>query len=414
MAAFSLYEVNPVKTYRGFATWQRVAQMRWVLLTLLFVGWVIVPHHLRAASASSFLVFVGTYTASTSKGIYNYRFDSNTGKLTLIGMAAELPNPSFLASDPQHRFLYAVTEMGNEPGADCYDKNGFLSSYSIDRKSGALTFLNKVDAGGSASCHLVVDKTGKMLFVANYWSGNVASFAIKADGSIGERTGFYQHTGCSVDPARQTGPHAHAVVLSPDNRFLFVPDLGTDRIHIYRVDAAKGTFTTNDPPPFATVKGGLGPRHFIFGREAKFAYTLCEMGSSVAVFSYDPVKGSLTPVQTISNLPSDFTGEDNSAEIEVDASGRFLYASNRGHDSITVFSIDPAKGTLTTVQVVSTQGKIPRNFAIDPSGKWLIAANQHSDNLVIFAIDPKDGQLKPAGETPGIAMPVTILFVPAE
>jgi 6-phosphogluconolactonase len=383
--------------------------MRLAMLGYITLAGASVPLH----GASSYLAYVGTYTASSSKGIYSFRFDSATGQLKAIGVAAELPNPSFLATDPRHRFLYAVTEMGPEPGADDYKKNGFVSSFSIDRKTGALTFLNKVDAGGGGSCHLVVDKTGKMLFVANYGSGNVASFAIKADGSIGERTGFYQHSGSSVDPARQKGPHAHAVVLSPDNRFLFVPDLGTDQVKVYRVDAQKGTFAPNDPA-FAQVKAGYGPRHFTFGPGARYAYTLCEMGSSVAVFSYNPGKGSLTPVQTISNLPDDFKGEDNSAEIEVDRSGRFLYASNRGNDSITVFAIDPAKGTLTKVQVVPTQGNIPRNFALDPTGKYLIAANQNSNTMVVFSVDPKDGQLKRAGQTIDIPSPVVILFVPAE
>jgi 6-phosphogluconolactonase len=364
-------------------------------------------------TASSYFIYVGTYTGTTSKGIYGFRFDPKTGQFTSTGLVAELPNPSWLVTDPQHRFLYAATEMGPEPGADDYKKNGSISAYSINAKTGALTFLNKVDAGGGGSCHLVVDKTGKVLFVANYGSGNDASFAIKADGSIGERTGFDQHSGSSIDPARQTGPHAHAVVLSPDNRFLFVPDLGLDQIKIYRVDAAKGTFTPNDPP-FATVKAGLGPRHFTFGHGAKFAYTLCEMGSSVAVFAYDPAKGSLTPLQTISTLPSGFKGEDNSAEIEVDRSGRFLYASNRGSDTITVFAIDPVKGTLTKVQVEPTQGKIPRNFAIDPTGKYLVAANQNSDKMVVFDVDQNNGQLKPAGQVLSVPAPVSILFVPAE
>jgi 6-phosphogluconolactonase len=383
--------------------------MRLAMLGYFTLAGASAPIH----AANSYLAYVGTYTASSSKGIYSFRFDPATGQLKAIGVAAELPNPSFLATDPQHRFLYAVTEMGPEPGADDYKKNGFVSSYSIDRKTGALTFLNKVDAGGGGSCHLVVDKTGKMLFVANYGSGNVASFAIKADGSIGERTGFYQHSGSSVDPARQKGPHAHAVVLSPDNRFLFVPDLGTDQVKIYRVDARKGTFSPNDPAS-GQVKAGYGPRHFAFGRGGKYAYALCEMGSSVAVFSYDSAKGSLTPVQTISNLPDDFKGEDNSAEIEVDRSGRFLYASNRGNDSITVFSIDPAKGTLTKVQVVPTQGKTPRNFALDPTGKYLIAANQDSSTMVVFSVDPKDGQLKPEGQPIDTPSPIAILFVPAE
>jgi 6-phosphogluconolactonase len=375
-----------------------------------------VPRALAAparAAASSYFVYVGTYTAGKSKGIYGYRFDPKTGQLTATGLAAEMVNPSFLITDPQHRFLYAVTEMGQERGANSYKTNGSISSYSIDQKTGALTFLNKVDSAGGGPCHLVVDKTGKMLFVANYGSGSVASFAIKADGSIGEKTGFDQHTGSSVDPARQKGPHAHAVVLSPDNRFLFVPDLGTDQIKIYRVDAAKGTFAPNDPP-FASVKPGLGPRHFTFGRGAKFAYVVCEMGSSVAVFAYDPGKGALTPLQTVSNLPADFKGEDNSAEIGVGRSGKFLYASNRGHDSITVYSIDPAKGTLTTVQNVPTQGNIPRNFAIDPTGKYLIAANQKSDQMVVFSIDQADGKLKPTGQVVDVGAPVSILFVPAQ
>ncbi len=392
--------------------------MRFFLLAVFVLVWASVPPLLRAEAKkmtpeSSYLVYVGTYTATSSKGIYNYRFDPKTGKLTPIGVAAEMANPSFMATDPQHRFLYAVTEMGQEPGADSYKKNGSISSFSIDRKTGALTFLNKVDAGGGGSCHVVVDKTGKMLFVANYGSGNVASFAIKPDGSIGERTSFYQHTGSSVDPARQKGPHAHAVVLSPDNRFLFVPDLGMDQIKIYRVDAAKGTFTPNDPA-YATVKAGLGPRHFTFGHGAEFAYALCEMGSSVAVFSYNPVNGSLTPVQTISNLPDGFTGIDNSAEIEMDRSGRFLYASNRGNDSITLFAVDPVQGTLTKVQVVPTQGNIPRNFALDPTGRYLIAANQKSNSLVVFSVDPHDGKLKAAGQMLDIPSPVDILFVPAE
>jgi 6-phosphogluconolactonase len=392
--------------------------VRFALLAVFVFVWASVPQLLSAEAKkmtpeSSYLVYVGTYTATSSKGIYNYRFDPKTGQLTPIGVAAEMANPSFMATDPQHRFLYAVTEMGQEPGADSYKKNGSISSFSIDRKTGALTFLNKVDAGGGGSCHLIVDKTGKMLFVANYGSGNVASFAIKPDGTLGERTGFHQHTGSSVDPARQKGPHAHAVVLSPDNRFLFVPDLGMDQIKIYRVDAAKGTFTANDPG-YATVKAGLGPRHFTFGRGAKFAYALCEMGSSVAVFSYNPVKGSLTPVQTISNLPDGFTGIDNSAEIEMDRSGRFLYASNRGNDSITVFAVDPAKGTLTKVQVVPTQGNIPRNFALDPTGKYLIAANQKSNSMVVFSVDPHNGKLKAAGQMLDIPSPVDILFVPAE
>jgi 6-phosphogluconolactonase len=392
-------------------SWVNAALLGFFLLTSVMVA--LGAPGTSPPVASSYFVYAGTYTGPESKGIYSYRYAPKTGQLTPMGLTASLANPSFLVTDPQHRYLYAVSEMGEGPGANSYKANGSISSFSINRKTGALTLLNKVDSLGGGPCHLVVDKTGKMLFVANYGSGSVASFAIKADGSIGEKTGFDQHTGSSVDPARQKGPHAHAVVLSPDNRFLFVPDLGMDQIKVYRVDAAKGTFAPNDPP-FATVKPGLGPRHFTFGRGAKFAYAVCEMGSSVAVFAYDSTKGSLTPVQTISTLPGDFTGKDNSAEIEVDRSGRFLYASNRGSDSITVFAIDPVKGTLAPVQVAPTEGKIPRNFALDPGGKYLLAANQNSGQVVAFAVDQTTGKLTATGQVQDIASPVSILFVPSE
>jgi 6-phosphogluconolactonase len=377
------------------------------VLTLAYVSQALSEPPKSIPAVHSYFVYVGTYTGPNSKGIYGFRFDPSNGKMTPMGVAAEVENPSFVVTDPSHRYLYTVTEIGNSGGV-----HGLISSYSIDPSTGALKFLNKVDSSGGGACHLVVDKTGKMLFVANYGTGSVASFAIRPDGSIGEKTGFDQHSGSSVNPKRQKGPHAHEVVLSPDNRFLFVPDLGMDQIKIYRVDAANGTFTPNDPP-FASVKPGLGPRHFTFGRGAQFAYVVCEMGSSVAVFAYDSGKGSLTPVQTVSTLPANFTGEDNSAEIQVDRSGRFLYASNRGHDSITVFAIDPAKGTLTTIQVVPTKGNIPRNFVIDPTGKYLIVANQKSDQMVVFAINQKNGQLTPSGQMVDVTAPVSILFVPA-
>ncbi len=303
-------------------------------------------------------------------------------------------SPGFLATDPHHRFLYVASDMDQDP-----KKTGFLSSYSINSKTGALTLLNKADLDGGP-CHLVVDNTGRILFAANYGNGTVASFALKPDGSIGQKTGFDQHTGKGPNAERQEGPHAHAVVLSPDNRFLFVPDLGADQIKIYRVDFAKRTFTPNNPS-FASVKPGLGPRHFVFGARGKFAYVMCEMGSSVVAFAYDPVKGSLTPVQTISTLPANFKGIDNSSEIDISPSGRFLYASNRGHDSITVFAIDPDKGTLTKVRVVPTHGKIPRNFALDPTGKYLVAANQKSNQMVVFAVDPTSGLLQANGAGSG-------------
>jgi 6-phosphogluconolactonase len=364
-------------------------------------------HHQRG-----YFVYVGTYTGPDSKGIYGYQFEAETGRLTPMGVAAEVVNPSFAATDPAHRHLYAVTEM-NEQGPDPYKTDGYISSFSIDPRTGSLTFLNKVSSGGGGPCHLVVDKTGRILFVANYGSGNVASFAIEADGRIGKMTGKDQQSGSSVNPLRQQGPHAHAVVLSPDNRLLFVPDLGLDRILIYRVDMAKRTFTLNSPS-YVSVNPGLGPRHFVFGAGANFAYAICEMGSSVVAFSYDRESGKLTPKQTISTLPADFSGEDNSAEIEVGPSGRYLYASNRGNDSIAVFQIDMNTGLLNKIQIVPTQGQFPRNFVIDPTGRYLLVANQHSNNIVVFAIDSGNGQLTPTGQAADVPSPVSMLFVPAQ
>jgi 6-phosphogluconolactonase len=365
----------------------------------------------RPDAAGQYIMYVGTYTGSKSKGIYGYRLDGKTGQFTTLGVMAEVANPSFVVTDPGQHFLYASTERSDTPGPD--GNSGYLSSYKIDPATGALKFVNRVFAGGTTVAHLVVDHTDKMLIVANYGAGNVSSFALRSDGGIGELTRLDQHSGSSVNSRRQAGPHPHSVVLSPDNRFLFVPDLGLDKVFSYRIDPDKVTFLSNNPP-FVSVNPGLGPRHLTFGVGAKFAYAVCEMGSSVVSFSYDQDKGSLTPVQTISTLPPDFKGVDNSAEIEADRTGRFLYASNRGHDSITVFAIDPQKGTLTPIQVMPTGGKTPRNFAIDPTGKHLLAANQDSDTITVLDIDSKTGKLKATNQSVDVPSPVSILFVPVK
>jgi 6-phosphogluconolactonase len=355
-----------------------------------------------------YLLYAGTYTDTKSKGIYGYRFDAATGQLISLGLKAEIENPSFVVTDPGHRFLYAVTEIGNDG-----ETSGIVSSFAIDPKNGDLKLLNRVSSGGAGPCHLTVNSTGKMLFVANYEGGSVAAFALKEDGSIGKQTGFDQHRGSSIDLLRQEGPHAHEVVLSSNDRFLLVPDLGTDAISIYKVNAVKGTFTLNDPA-LASVKRGSGPRHLVLSPGGTFAYLVCEMGSSVDVFSFDPAKGSLTFVQTISALPPGFIEENDSAEIQIDAAGRFLYASNRGHDSIAVFAIDPRRGRLTKIQTVPTQGKTPRNFVIDPTGKYLLAANQDSDQIVVFGVDQRSGKLMPTGTLSTVPSPASLVFVPAE
>lgn len=392
-------------------SWSHLRLISNLLCIGMLSGMLMHSTDLLAQYARSYFVYVGTYTGSDSKGIYAYHFDEADGKLKPMGLAAEVANPSWVVTDPAQRHLYAVTEM-SERGPNAYKVNGSISSYAIDPNDGTLKFLNRVSSEGGGPCHLVVDKTGKILFVANYGSGNVASFAIQDDGSIGARTGIDQHSGSSVNPQRQKGPHAHAVVISPDNRFLFVPDLGLDRIVIYRIDAERRTFSLNDPA-YVSVGAGLGPRHFGFGPRERFAYAICEMGSSVVTFSYDRATGALTPIQTISTLPQDFAGEDNSAEIHVSPSGRYLYASNRGSDSITEFQIDRKKGTLTKGPVVATQGKIPRNFVIDPTGQYLLAANQNTNNIVVFKIDPTTGQLNSTDQEVDISAPVSLLFVPA-
>lgn len=382
----------------------------WHALLLTLAALVLPPLQPPGHSAwsdpagSKYLVYVGTYTGPNSKGIYCYRFDAAAGKLDSIGLAGEMVRPSFLALHPNGRFLYAVSELGNDGKV-----NGSVTAFAINHKSGMLKALNTVSSGGGGSCHLVVDKTGGNLLVANYGSGSAACFRLAPDGRIGERTALIEHNGAGADPKRQLGPHAHAVVLSLDNRFLLVPDLGLDKVFVYRFDAARGTLSANDPP-FAAVAPGSGPRHLAFHPGGRFAYVVNEMKSSVTAFAFDRETGALRDSRTVSNLPDDFSGVDNSAEIETDAGGRFLYASNRGHDSITIYAINPASGALTTVDRVPTQGKIPRNFEIDPTGRYLFAANQESDSIVVFSRDVETGRLKALNEV-HVSAPVCVRFL---
>src|SRR5260370_5349924 len=362
----------------------------------------------KISSKGEFLVYVGTYTRQDSKGIYAFRFQPATGKLMPIGLAVETENPSFLVLHPNRRFLYAVNEISNYEGKSA----GSVSSFSIDVNTGMLTALNKTTTRGTIPAHLVVDQTGKSLVVANYGSGSVAAFPLNEDGSVGAASAFAQHTGSSTGP-RQRGPHAHAVVLSPDNRFVFVPDLGLDQVLSYRLDHANATLTPADPP-FTKVSQGSGPRHFAFHTNGRSAYTLSEMGSLVTVFGYERAGGTLKELQTISTLPKDFGGTNNAAELEVHPNGRFLYAPNRGHDSIAVFAIHLRANTLTLVEHVPTQGKMPRHLAIDPTGAYLLAGNQDTNNIVVFRIDQETGRLTPTGDDLKTPSPVCVLFLPAQ
>ena len=363
----------------------------------------------QRSDSGDYLVYVGTYTRNLSKGIYAYRFHASTGKVDEIGLAAEMVNPSFLTVHPNHRYLYAVSEFGGNKG----QRTGSVSAFSIDAKTAKLTLLNTVSSKGGGPCYVTVDDTGKYVLIANYNTGSVAAFAIQPNGGLGEATAFIQHTGSGTNPKRQRGPHAHCIVMSPDNRFAVAADLGLDKLLIYRFDPSDGSLKPNDPA-FGKVHAGAGPRHFTFHPNGKFAYVINEMGSSVTAFTWDKNGGVLHEIQDISTLPKDFHGQNDDAEIQVHPSGKFLYGSNRGNDSIAVFDVNTKTGKLTPVEYPSTKGKTPRNFRVDPSGRYLLAANQDSDNIVVFRIDQKTGKLTPTGQELQVGAPVCIEFMPAQ
>jgi 6-phosphogluconolactonase len=361
----------------------------------------------RNAGTQKQWVYIGTYTNAKSKGIYLFQLDLVTGKLTPEGLVAESKSPSFLAIHPNHRFLYAVNEVDNFGGAN----SGAVSAFTIDPKNGHLTLLNQQSSRGAGPCHLSVDHQGKDVLVANYGSGSVAVLPIQLDGRLAPATAFDQHEGKGTNPQRQEGPHAHSFNVDAANRFAFAADLGLDKILIYRFDAARGTLTPNDPPA-AAVDPGSGPRHFAFHPNGRYAYIINEMASTVTALAYDAQKGTLTPLQTLSTLPGGFKGNSSTAEVQVHPSGKFLYGSNRGHDSIAIFKIDPDTGRLTAAGHQSTQGKTPRNFGIDPTGQYLLAANQDSDSIVVFRIDPATGALTPTGQVVEAPTPVCVKFLP--
>src|SRR5215469_6602773 len=326
-----------------------------------------------ASAADKYLFYVGTYTENTqSKGIYAYRFDPSTGESTPLGLASATTNPSFLVLHPSGKYLYAVNEVQNYQGPN----SGGVSAFSIDRASGKLTFLNEVPSRGADPCYVTVDAEGKHVLVANYTGGSIAVFPVLEDGRLREATTFVQHHGHCTNPQRQEGPHAHSIDLSPDSRHAYVDDLGLDKVLVYDYYPDKDRLLGPDSPPFAKLDPGAGPRHFALHPSGKFAYVVAEMASTVTGFSVDPKTGTLRRLQTISTLPKDFKGQNDDAEIQIHPNGKFLYASNRGHDSIAVFAIDPSKGTLTVVEHESTQGKTPRSFEIDPTGMLLFAENQ--------------------------------------
>jgi len=358
-----------------------------------------------APASGKFRVYFGTYTGKESKGIYVSELDLKTGALTEATLAAETTSPAFLAVHPSRKYLFAVSEISNFEGK----KTGAVAAYAIDAKTGTLTLLNKQSSQGAGPCHLTVDKTGKAVLVANYGAGSVASLPIGDDGKLGEAASAIQHKGSSVNKGRQESPHAHSINMDPANNFAFAADLGLDQVLIYKFDAGKATLTPNDPA-YGAVAPGSGPRHFAFHPTGKYAYVCNEMTSGITAFAYDATKGALTAIQTLSTLPEPVKG-NSTAECQVHPSGKFVYVSNRGHDSLAIFTIDQATGKLTAAGHQKTGGKTPRNFGIDPTGQFVVAANQGTHDVHVFRVDGNTGQMTAVGQPIKVGSPVCVRFV---
>jgi 6-phosphogluconolactonase len=380
------------------------------LFALSIVGLSLMPSQYSSGADATkrFRVYIGTYTSPTCRGIYQTTLDVETGELLPPQLAAEIVSPSFLAIHPSQKFVYAANEIDEFDG----QKSGAVTALSIDEATGALRVLNQQPSEGKHPCHLVVDSAGKNVLVANYSSGTVAVLPVDAaSGRLGKATSTIQHTGSSVNKSRQEGPHAHSINLDAANRFAFAADLGLDKVLIYRFDGAAGTLQPNDPAA-ATLPPGSGPRHLAFHPSGRYAYVNNELTSTVTAFEYDSAKGSLTELQTLSTLPSGFSGENSTAETVVHPSGSTVYVSNRGHDSIAVFQVDPSNGRLTAKGITATGGKTPRNFNVDPTGTYLLAANQSTNDIHVFRIAPNTGDLAPTGVKIEVGSPVCIRFLP--
>jgi 6-phosphogluconolactonase len=371
---------------------------------------------LQAQGSKDYILYVGTYTNGASKGIYAYRYNTETGEMKTLGLAAAAVNPSFLVADPDGKQMFAVNETETYQGKS----SGGVTAFTIDRKIGKLSQLNEVASRGADPAYISLDRAGKYVLVANYTGGNVAVFPILHDGHLGEASSVIEDAGTlGPNKERQEKPHAHWIQVSAHNHFAYVADLGLDKVLIYKFDAATGKLSRGKPGASgksffsATLAPGSGPRHIAFSADGKFMYVISELDATVTVFAND---GNQTyrSIQKISALPAGFSGENTAAEIEIHRSGKFLYTSNRGNDSIAEFSVDKVTGRLTLMGFVSTHGKEPRNFAIDPSGKHLLVANQYGDNIVEFDVDAATGRLKEAGEVAKVASPVCLVFVPAE
>lgn len=351
------------------------------------------------------LLLVGTQTGSGSKGIYAYHWEPEQGSLQAAGLAVESNNPTYLALDPDGKYLYAANELDNFDGT----KSGAVSAFEVDVAAAKLKPINEVSALGAGTCNVTVDHIGRAVFCANYVGGSASSFFINSNGQVSDAVSHFQYHGHGPDEERQASPHAHRVTVSPGDRFLFVNDLGLDCIHIYRLDAANGRLTPGDPPQW-NASPGSGPRALRFHPNGRFAYCVCEMGSKVYVLHWDPEKGTFNSVQTVSLIPEDYHGPTRGCDIVLTRDGKFAYAANRDYDCLVSFSADPSDGKLTMLARSSCGGKTPRDLSLDPTEQWLLVANQDSDNISIFRRDTDNGRLGDKGSNIPLSKPQCLVF----
>ena len=362
-------------------------------------------------------VYVGTYTEAIrfgtgeifqgkGEGIHIFRLDRETGALEEIDVARGVKNPSFLCLSSDARFLYSVNELKTDDGRD----GGMVSAFSVDPAAGSLKFLNTQPTRGGDPCHVTMDSQGTHVVVANYTGGSIAVYPIESDGRLGAASSFVQHEGSSVNKNRQAGPHAHSGVFDAESRFLHVPDLGQDKVVCYRYDGANGR-VSEEAAASLSIDPGAGPRHLVFSPDGRFAYVINELSSTITICRHEPSSGAMSSVGSVSTLPPDFDGESSCADIHMHPTGRYLYASNRGHDSIAIFRRDASSGALEMIGHEPTQGLVPRNFVLDREGSLMLVANQSSDNIVPFKIDASTGLLRPTGAITRVGTPVCVTIV---
>ncbi len=362
-------------------------------------------------NAKEMLVYIGTYTSGKSKseGIYIYKLNLASGALEPYKTVKNVVEPSFLAINKDKKYLYAVNETVEYEGKP----GGAVSAFAINQKTGDLEFLNKQPSLGGAPCHISVSDNGKFVLVANYVGGNIAVLPIEANGKLGASIDLKQHSGSGANKERQEAAHAHSIILDEKNRFVFVNDMGIDKVMIYEFDERTGKLKPNSAQTFYQTKAGAGPRHFKFHPNGKFAFVINELDTTIASLAYDAKQGTLKEIQIVPTLPADFSGANTCADIHISPNGKFVYGSNRGHDSIVSYRIDGRTGRLEYVEHTLTGGKTPRNFAIEPNGRFLLAANQNSDSIVVFRMNGQSGKLEPTGNTAQVPSPVCLKLIPS-